>query len=344
MDLNPFLERLRDLLPDDWTVTLSDPVGRRRGVAVDGTIRIRAPEGPEATLTVEAKARMSAQAAAAIASGARKSAPADRVAFTRYISPMARLRLREAGLSYLDLTGNTWIRIARPAVLIDRQGAETDPDPPRRGVRSLKGAKAARIVRSLCDARPPVGVRELARRTGTNPGYATRVLSLLEDDDLVVRDESGEVAQVRWPDLLRRWSLDYSVTETNRAAPYLAPRGLTELRKRLGTLGSGYAVTGTFAVPQEARVVSASLLSCYVMSTASAATALDLRPAESGANVLLIEPVDEFIFTGVRDLNGLRVVAPSQCVADLLTGSGRDPAQADALIDWMLENEDAWRA
>jgi hypothetical protein len=344
MDLTPFLDRLRDLLPKDWTAELSDPVGRKADISVDAAIRLRAPEGPDATLLVEARTRMTAQAAAAIASAARQSAPANRVVLTRYLSPMARLRLRAAGLSYLDLTGNTWITIARPAVLIDHQGAETDPDPPRRGVRSLKGAKAARIVRSLCDARPPVGVRELARRTGTDPGYATRVLRLLEDDDLVARDEAGEVVEVRWPDLLRRWSQDYSLTGTNRAVTYLAPRGLTDLRKRLGTLGTGYAVTGMFAVPQAAQVVTGSLLSCYVASSASAAGVLDVRPAESGANVLLIEPVDAFVFAGATDLNGLRVVGPSQCVADLLTGSGRDPAQADALIDWMMENEDAWRA
>ena len=91
-------------------------------------------------------------------------------------------------------------------------------------------------------------------------------------------------------------------------------------------------------------VVPGSVLSCYVTSTQSAAEALDLRPAISGANVLLLEPADEFVFSRARDLDGLRVVPLRPCVVDVMTGSGRDPAQAGALIGWMLENEDAWRA
>jgi hypothetical protein len=36
-------------------------------------------------------------------------------------------------------------------------------------------------------------------------------------------------------------------------------------------------------------------------------------------------------------------VAPSQAAADLLTSSGRGPEEAEALIEWMLANEEAWR-
>jgi hypothetical protein len=60
--------------------------------------------------------------------------------------------------------------------------------------------------------------------------------------------------------------------------------------------------------------------------------------------VLLIEPWDELVFERTRDQDGVVAVALSQCVVDLLTGSGRDPAQADALMTWMASHEDAWRA
>ena len=33
----------------------------------------------------------------------------------------------------------------------------------------------------------------------------------------------------------------------------------------------------------------------------------------------------------------------SRLVPYLLTGTGREPAQAESLLDWMEENEDAWR-
>lgn len=343
MDITPFLDRLRELLPEDWQVTWSEPVGPSDRRA-DAVLRIRTPDGSEARLAVDIKARLSAQVAASVASTLAGSELGESIVFTRYLSPMARIRLQKAGISYLDLTGNTWIQLRHPYVLIDRQGADRDPDPPRRGLRSLKGPKAGRIVRALCDDRPPVGVRELARRTGTDPGYATRVLGLLEAEDLVTRDDGGEVVGVRWPELLRRWSLDYSVTETHRAVRCLAPRGVADLMERLTTYRRPYAVTGAAAVPAPAKVLPDRILVLYAPGMESAAEALDVRPADAGANVILLEPVDKFVFAGARDVAGLRVVAPSQCVVDLLTGSGREPSQAEALLNWMTENEDAWRS
>ena len=36
-------------------------------------------------------------------------------------------------------------------------------------------------------------------------------------------------------------------------------------------------------------------------------------------------------------------MAPSQAAADCLTGNGRMPAEGDALLQWMIENESLWR-
>jgi len=345
MRLDPFLDQLQRVLPPRWSVELSTVEPPRGGRAADAVISLGGPDGSEATLSVEAKPRISARQTATIIStfASRGGGRTEGIVFGRFVSRMARERLRDAGVSYLDRTGNAWISITRPAVFIEMQGADADPEPERRGVRSLKGAKAARIVRGLCDWPPPIGVRELARRTGTNPGYVTRVLSLLDEEDIVIRGGRGEVVKVRWQDLLRRWSMDYSVAESNRVVQYLAPRGTSWLRERLASFGEPYALTGPFAVPPEALVAPGRLLSCYVTSADMAAQELDVRPTESGANVLLLEPFDEVIFARTRNLDGLTTVALSQCVIDLMTGSGRDPAQAAALMSWMAENEDAWR-
>ena len=61
------------------------------------------------------------------------------------------------------------------------------------------------------------------------------------------------------------------------------------------------------------------------------------------ANVILIEPGDEGVFTGSTVQEGLSLAAPSQVAADLLTSPGRGPAEAEELLDWMGKNEDAWR-
>jgi hypothetical protein len=82
----------------------------------------------------------------------------------------------------------------------------------------------------------------------------------------------------------------------------------------------------------------------FVDDAAAVADALGLKPADAGANVLLLEPKGDFVFDGARLDDGVRYVAPSQAVADLLSGSGRNPAEAEELLSWMRRNEDAWRA
>jgi hypothetical protein len=81
----------------------------------------------------------------------------------------------------------------------------------------------------------------------------------------------------------------------------------------------------------------------YADSPAMLADRLGLRPVETGANVLLIRPSDDVVFTRCVERDGLRVAAPSQIAADLLNGPGRAPAEAEALLAWMQSNEPLWR-
>jgi len=341
------LTALSTHLPDRWSLlpARKEPdFGRYRP---DAVMEVRAPDGARAILLVEAKSRVTAQQAASLAprlAAAAEQAPgATALLITRFASSTTQQRLREAGVSYLDLTGNVRVALDRPALLIETQGANKDPEPPERGVKSLKGAKGARLVRALCDWRPPVGVRELARRAGADPGYTTRVLRLLREEDVIRRDTDGVVADVNWRDLLQRWARDYQVAKTNLVVPYLAPRGLDWFKSRLASYSGPWALTGSLAVPGAASTAPGRLASCYVDAPKRAAEELDLRPAEAGANVLLLEPFDQVIWERTREEAGLKSVAISQCAVDLMTGTGREPSEAGALMDWMGRNEDAWR-
>jgi hypothetical protein len=70
----------------------------------------------------------------------------------------------------------------------------------------------------------------------------------------------------------------------------------------------------------------------------------DLRPAEAGANVALLTPLDDVVFERTSTRNGVTIAAISQVAADQLTSPGRGPNEAEALMHWMQENEDTWRA
>lgn len=70
--------------------------------------------------------------------------------------------------------------------------------------------------------------------------------------------------------------------------------------------------------------------------------ALDAHRHDGGSRGSLETGLIETILANLDALNRT-VVALSQCVVDLLTGTGREPAQADALMTWMAEHENAWR-
>lgn len=114
--------------------------------------------------------------------------------------------------------------------------------------------------------------------------------------------------------------------------------------RTLSSFDGLYAVTGAFAVPPDAQVVPGRVLTCYVPSPEAAAEQLELVPADAGANVLLLEPFDSVAFERTREAGGAKAVALSQLAVDLLTGTGREPAQAEELLNWMADSEDAWRA
>ncbi len=60
-------------------------------------------------------------------------------------------------------------------------------------------------------------------------------------------------------------------------------------------------------------------------------------------DVVLAANTDGFAFERAREVEGLRVAAVTQVVVNLMTGPGRNPTEAEALLAWMEENEDAWR-
>jgi hypothetical protein len=185
--------------------------------------------------------------------------------------------------------------------------------------------------------------------TSGRPGWTSRILRLLEAEALVTRGQRGGVAGVDWPGLLRAWSRDYSLAGSNRVRSYLQPRGVSVFVDSLRGVGRErgaflYAVTGSLAAVRVAPVAPAALAVCFTDDAALAARSLGLVATDAGANVLLVEPLDRFVYERRVVADGVSYVAPSQAVADLLTGPGRNPTEAEALIDWMRVNEGVWRA
>jgi hypothetical protein len=182
----------------------------------------------------------------------------------RFLSGRVRAGLIERDVSYIDTTGNLRLVLARPGLFIEASGADRDPLPADRRLRSLKGTAAARVVRALFDATLPLQVSELAARAGVSTAQSSRVADLLDREVVLQRDPRGSVIAVDRTKLIERWAEDYSFLDANATGLYLEPRTLDRLLDRLPSSGLRYAVSGSLGARLLAEYADARLALIYV--------------------------------------------------------------------------------
>ncbi len=289
---------------------------------------------------VEAKARVFPRDAPELKRRLESLSADPAIVMTDFLTPSTRRRLKEEGLNYLDLTGNVRLSLSRPGLFVETEGSSTDPNPPEKVGRSLRGAKAGRIVRALCDFPPPLAITELATKAGVDVSYASRLVEWLAREGSLTRARRGPVESVDRARMIRRWADDYSVLRSNDARSFLDPRGAENLLRSLPKIRFRYALTGSFAANRLAPVAPARLAMVYVDDPDEAASALNLKPTEAGANAMLLSPFDDVVFDRTRVDAGVTYVAPSQAAVDLLTSPGRSPAEGEAVLEWMARKQD----
>jgi len=343
IEINQLLQKR---LPAGWDSRVLKPAQgtRKASVPMDTALSVRRKGAAAGTVRFTAKSRIDPKDVDYLAATLRPTPEQPVLIAATFLSPRTQERLRNRGFAYADLTGNVRLSLTEPGLFIETTGARENPAPDPRERKSLKGAKAGRLVRALCDFRPPVGLRELAKRVGVDPGYASRIVDFLDREALVSRTTRGPITNVDWQNLLKRWSREYSPFRRQGVAMYLAPRGIPAAIARLKQGTMRYAVTGSWAAAEVAPVAPPRLLLVYIDQPAAVERELDLRPAEAGANIAILSPFDDVVFERTSLKGGVTVAAFSQVAADLLTSPGRGPNEGEALMQWMLENEDAWRA
>lgn len=342
---------LAEALPSTWSLTSETEVTTSGGRA-DAVLTMTASDGMTGRVVVEAKQVVEPRDVPGVLRQLESYRGPDDTALlvtAPYLSPRVRDLLQEAGVGWFDSTGNLRLQIDRPSVFIDRTGASRSPftDADDRRLKSLKGPRAARVVRALLDEDMPVGVRALAGLAEVGAATSSRVLELLVREDLVQRDADGRVADVRKRSLARRWSADYGLASSNQSLPMLAARGLDKVLRGLRTFEGTYAITAEAAtrpyLPRgQAAVAPLALLTLYVPDAGAAAEALQLRPVDRGANVVLVEAFDAVVYRRAQLKKGLRYAAPSQVVVDLLTGPGRAPEEGASLIEALAAKDEGW--
>lgn len=307
------VERLaHEAIPPGWSFrSLQVTAGRRRRVGTEWTIC--SPDGNAVTFAVEVKRSVIGRQLDDVLTQSFEPGGRPLVA-APYLGGTLRTTLAERGVSFADTTGNLRLVSDRPGLFVERRGSAKNPWPSNEPLQSLRGRAAGRAVRALVDFRPPYGVRDLAKRASVPLGSLSRTIDLLDREGFVTRGERGSIAALNWEATIRRWTLDYEFARSNRVSYYLEPRGLSAVAAKLGEAKWRYAATGAFAAQRYGPIAPARQITAYVEDAALAAEKLNLRVAETGANVVLVEPFDQVVFE--------RTVFASAMGTDTQTGYG----------------------
>jgi len=353
------VEQIRHRLPATWnleSVSQELPAGRRR---LDRVVRLIPPRGRDVRFVVEVKRSLVRRDLPAVLdqlsdniatefperSGRPGALP---LVVSRYLPVTVQSWLTERNVSYADASGNLRIVVDQPSMFLRDVGATKDPwRGPGRPKGNLTGAPAAHVARALVDYAPPYSVPRLVDLAGASTGPTYRVVDFLQEQALLERGPRGPIEQVQWRQVLRRWSADYGFLRTNAMTAYLAPRGIPTAMSALGDTRSAqaprYAVTGSVATQNWAAYAPARAAAIYCDDPHALASRLDLRAVDTGANVLLARPAFDVVYERTSVIDGVTVAAPSQVAVDLMTGPGRNPSEAEALLDWMENNVESWR-
>lgn len=238
-----------------------------------------------------------------------------------FMGPVGRDHCREAGVGWVDLSGNAYIFAPGIRVRIDGQ-----PNRFKRPGRpsTAFAPKSSRIARwLLIHPGHSMTQREIAQATDVDEGFTSRIVAKLEDDELIVREPGGAI-RARDPDLLLdAWREDYDFSKHEIIRGHIAARSSAVLLQRLtGELrgqDSEHAATGLAAAWLLNRFADFRIVAVYVAERPAARVRerMGFREGAPGANVWLVIPDDEGVFHGADELDGVRCVHPVQAYLDL---------------------------
>jgi len=333
--LHDGLKALASVLPRGFSVAPSSL--NQSPSKGDTWIVIRHQPKQNAICLVVARRRVEPRDLGAIAAHAAKTRhPA--LLVSPYISPAVREGLRGFGLGYWDLAGNAQITIADIGLSLACTSNQNPSKGSERGLRSLCGEMAGRVARVLIDRRPPYALADLAELSNVEVSYASRVVGYLSDAGMLERKPRGKIEIADWREILRRWSLDAPLPSRGETTNFLASRGLEDVLAKLASSGFLHALTGELAFSELASRPIGAKLVMYVDDPAAAIRQFGLHPAEDGANVMLVKPLDRSVFQRSHETAGLRYVSPSLTAADL-----ENEQTFEQAMTWMSQHEQDWR-
>lgn len=254
-----------------------------------------------------------------------------------FISPESANLCLEAGIGYLDLSGNC--HLAFGTIHIHVEG-KPNQHKPKREQGSLFSPKASRVLRVLLlGPLKPWKVVDLQKSSGASLGTVSTVRKEIlkqlwgEDSDLglrIIKPEAVLDAWIKADSWKRRTTVrEYSLLIHDQDEVARKLHRLVEEQEHAFTQWYGallrrpHTATGVItlyvdAFPED-QLIQRELLG---------------RRVESGGTLRVVEPKDRGVFIGKQILNGLPVVSDVQLYLDLIDAGRRGDEAARELRDW----------
>jgi hypothetical protein len=245
---------------------------------------------------------------------------------------------KENNVGYVDSAGNCFIAFNK--IYIERTNYP-NPNIEKRMLRSIFSNKASRILRVvLCNPKRLWKVQDLAQEADVSIGLAFKVKERLLDLEYA-KEERKYIKLARPQELLANWAEKYSFRQ-NRIYDFFSSREIREIENELSKYcrdkNIGYALTlfsGAALVAPYARYIRGF---AYVKNNREEiAKELALKKVESGANFTLIEPYDEGVFYGSREIDNMTIVSDIQLYLDLVSYKGRGEESAQFLFEQRIK-------
>jgi hypothetical protein len=238
-----------------------------------------------------------------------------------YMGPSGKDACERAGVSWLDFSGNAHIVAPGIRIIVDGRPNQF----PKRGRPSSAFApKSSRIARwLLMHPAEAMAQREISQATGVSEGLVSRVVSRLEEDHYIARDDSGLVRVSNPQLLLEAWRDEYRFAKHTILQGHVAARSGDALTRfvadALTAAKVEHAATGLSAAWQITRFAGFRTATFFVEAEPSAALNenLGFRDDARGANLWLVVPNDAGVFQGAEMRDGVRCVHPVQAYLDL---------------------------
>ena len=258
-----------------------------------------------------------------------------------FIGEVGQRLCEEAEVGWLDLAGNA--HLVAPGLRVNIQGKPNQFKRPGRP-RSLFAPKSSRIARCLLiEPSRAFSQRELAKVSGLDEGFTSRIVRQLEEQRLVARDSAGAVKVADFDALLDAWREVYDFSKHHIVRGHIAARSSDEVLRRVSAqLKRGkleHAATGLAGAWLCSGFAGFRLVVVYVaeMPGKEVCQEMGFHEMERGENIWLVQPNDAGVFHGSAVREGIACAHPVQVYLDLKNHPERSAEAAEELRKKLLK-------